>query len=251
MRAVVCVRPVPVISRVVFSMGQVDGTEAARELAAAEANAVALARALGAEAVVVSWSGPEGEAALRQALAAGATAAVRLDHPGPLSAEPWLDPDPQVTARVLANYLQGCPAELVFCGASSPDQGRGAVGPMLAELLGLPLATHVCGAAREGEQLVCECLWGLRRVKVRLPLPALLTVSEEAPRPGKPCMLHLSRAMRAPLEVVPVTVPPATVARRGLASTERRRPLGEVLQAGNVEEGCRLLLGRLRERRVL
>lgn len=251
MRAVVCVRPAPVQSQVIFSMGAVDGTEAERQLSPAEAAAVAMARVLGAEVTVLSWTGPEGEAALRQALALGAAGAVRLHRPDPLVQEPWLDPDPGRTARVLGAYLRAHPAELVLCGAASADQGRGAVGPMLAELLGLPLAAGVVAVVREGEALVAECDRGEWRVKVRVGIPALLTVSEEAPPPPRPSVPALARAMRAPLETVEVEVPPAGLVAHGLVSAERRRPLHETLEASGVEEACRLLMARLRERRVL
>ncbi|MEW6399513.1 MAG: hypothetical protein AB1503_10165 [Bacillota bacterium] len=251
MRAVVCVRPVPVQSQVVFSMGVVDGTEAERQLAAAEGAAVGLARGLGAEVTVLSWMGPEGEAALRQALALGATAAVRLHRADPLSAEPWLDPDPGRTARVLAGYLGEHPAEAILCGGASEDQGRAAVGPMLAELLGLPLASGVVGVRREDEALVAECHHGAQRVTVRLGIPALLTVGEDAPRPARPSVMALARAMRAPLEVVEAPAPASLVTAHALVSAERRRPLREALEASTVEEACHLLLARLRERRVL
>ena len=251
MRAVVCVRPVPVQSQVVFSMGTLDGTEAERQLAAAEGAAVALARGLGAEVTVLSWTGREGEAALRQALALGAAAAVRLHRADPLSAEPWLDPDPGRTARVLAAYLREHPAEVILCGAESEDQGRGAVGPMLGELLNLPLATGVLGVRREGEGLVAECRRGSHLVTVALGIPALLTVSEDAPRPARPSVMALARAMRAPLEVLEVAVPDPLVTAHALVSAERRRPLREVLEASTLEEACLLLLARLRERRVL
>ncbi|MEW6546005.1 MAG: hypothetical protein AB1446_03705 [Bacillota bacterium] len=251
MRAVVCVRPVPVQSQVVFSMGVVDGTEAERQLGAAEAAAVALARGLGAEVTVVSWTGPEGEAALRQALALGASRAVRLHRPDPLSAEPWLDPDPGRAARVLAGYLREHPVEVILCGAASDDQGRAAVGPMLAELLGLPLATGVVNARREGESLVVECDRGPWRVTLRLGVPALLTVSEDAPRPARPSVMALAKAMRVPVEVVQVEAPPTLLTAHALVSAERRRPLRETLEASDPEEACHLLLARLRERRVL
>lgn len=251
MRAVVCVRPVPVQAQVVFSMGAVDGTEAERQLAPAEAAAVAMARGLGAEVSVLSWTGPEGEAALRQALALGATGAVRLHRPDPLAEEPWLDPDPGRTARVLSAYLRDHPAEVILCGAASGDQGRAAVGPMLAELLGLPVATGVLSVRREGESLLAECDHGASRVTVRLGIPALLTVSVDAPPPARPSVMALARAMRAPLETVEVEAPPPLLTGHALVSAERRRPLRETLEASGVEEACHLLMARLRERRVL
>ncbi|HHY94697.1 MAG TPA: hypothetical protein GX513_06760 [Firmicutes bacterium] len=251
MRAVVCVRPVPVQSQVIFSMGAIDGTEAERELTAAEANAIALVRGLGAEITALTWSGPEGEATLRQALALGAAQAVRLHRDDPLSAEPWLDPDPGRVVQVLAAYLAAHPAELVLCGAQSGDQGRGAVGPMLAEALSLPAVTWVIGARREEEGLVVVQQAGERRCTWQVPVPALLTVSEDAPRPGKPSLLNLAKAMRAPLQVLEAIPPAPTLTAHALTSAERRRPQRERLVASDAQEACQLLIARLRERRVI
>ncbi len=100
-----------------------------------------LAAGRGVGCVAVTVGPPVAEAMLRDALAAGATAAVRVDpghsghhgHDGPGSAD---------VAEALASVARSVDASLVLAGDWSLDRGTGSVPPLLAARLGWPAA---CG----------------------------------------------------------------------------------------------------------
>lgn len=117
------------------------------------------------------------ESALHYALARGADQAERL--------EPEKEGAPY-TALTLARRILGRGYDLVLCGDETLDNSCAAVGPLLAELLHLPVATTVCRIReiRRGNGIMHAALErrmgrGYRQV-VSIRLPALLTVTEDA-----------------------------------------------------------------------
>jgi electron transfer flavoprotein alpha/beta subunit len=87
------------------------------------------------ESTAVTMGPPGAVDVLREALACGAADAIHLCDPLLAGA------DCLVTARALAHAVAEMEGvDLVFVGLSSTDGGTGAVGPMVAELLGLPFA---------------------------------------------------------------------------------------------------------------
>ncbi|HUT53825.1 MAG TPA: electron transfer flavoprotein subunit beta/FixA family protein [bacterium] len=112
--------------------------------------------------------------------------------------------DALAAAALLANWARAERYDLVLCGVMSENMQRGATGPMLAELLHLPCATTVIAERIEDgrKSILCEReLEGGVRERVRLPLPALITVQSgiNAPR-----YASLSNVLRAKGREVPV-----------------------------------------------
>ncbi len=136
--------------------------------------------------------------ALRECLSLGADAAIRIDNSSlgvPL--------DAFGTALVLSRYIDRLRPDLVFCGAASADIGSRSVGPMLAEVLGLPHVSDVVDFRVEsGHGLVAERqLSRGDRESVWCPLPALLTLVATG------CSRYVSlpmlmRAMRATVQTL-------------------------------------------------
>ena len=97
-------------------------------------------KAWGRPVVVVTAGRPESEPMLRDALAAGASAAVRVDiNPAEPSA---------TVAEAIAGVLGdagSCPANLVVCGAWSVDRGSGSFPAFLAGELGAAQALGLVG----------------------------------------------------------------------------------------------------------
>ena len=128
--------------------------------------------------VVVLTLGPDAvQETLRKGLAMGAARAIQLKA----EEVPF---DGLAIARALAAELKDGGYDLILFGRMATDSANGTVGPMTAELLGLPCVTaishleiaHGRGTARrelEGSAETAE-----------FPLPAVLTIDEGIARPG-------------------------------------------------------------------
>lgn len=89
--------------------------------------------------------------ALRSALAKGADGAVHINTEGAET------DDALVVATALAAQIKAQDGfDVVFTSTKGADSDRGAVGPMLAELLGVPYVGLVTSVEVEGGQLVCK-----------------------------------------------------------------------------------------------
>ncbi|WP_214368857.1 mycofactocin-associated electron transfer flavoprotein beta subunit [Pseudonocardia sp. H11422] len=180
--------------------------------------ALRLASETGGRAVAVTAGPPAADAMLRDALAVGAHAVLRVNlHAGdPLAAAA---DDGAGVARALADAITaafGRP-ELVLCGDHSADRGTGATPAHLAEELGAVQALGLLELSREGDGLrAVRRLDGGRRERLAVPLPAVCSV--------EPTTVRLRRASL-----------PATLAARGVEV-----PVAEVVVAhdGRVRFGA-------------
>jgi electron transfer flavoprotein alpha subunit len=155
-----------------------------REGRAAEMNpwcrrAVAQAVRLG-RCTAVSMGPPAAADVLREAVAWGAERAVHLCDPALAGS------DCLVTATALAAVVRSLgPVDLVLVGHSSTDGSTGAVGPMVAELLGLPFVGPALEITLDGRTLhtTLQVEGGTQTVAVRLP--AVVAVAERSCAPAK------------------------------------------------------------------
>ena len=125
----------------------------------------------GGEVVAVSVGGAGVQSALRNVLALGADRAIHLRTDATA-------PDPLSLARALAAELRGLGAGLVWFGKQAVDDDQAQVGPMTAELLGLPCATVAAAFALEGEKATVEREIEGGREVVELTLPAVVTAEK-------------------------------------------------------------------------
>jgi electron transfer flavoprotein alpha/beta subunit len=139
---------------------------------AALAAALALRTECKAQVTAVSAGAAAVERPLLSAcLAAGCDRAVVIDHSE-------TDGDYLATAMVCAAAAKTLGFDLLLCGERSPEQGSGALGPALAELVGVP---H-CGssvfdlAPHAGEIEVTRVAAGFEQVS-RVVLPAVIAVA--------------------------------------------------------------------------
>jgi electron transfer flavoprotein beta subunit len=162
-----------------------DGSPAEDVIGVCDAAALAAAVATGHDVAVVA-AGPEREdEALRFALAHGAGRAARVWGDGLAGV------DYHGVARVLAAAAKKLGAELILTGDVSEDEGQGAVGPAVAEVLGVPHLTGVVELA-----LAPAAVLATRRERgivrtLKLPLPAVVAVRASA------------ATLRAPADGVP------------------------------------------------
>jgi electron transfer flavoprotein beta subunit len=136
---------------------------------------------------------------IRTALAMGADRGVLLQ------AEK-IPADPFEVAKVIAAELKSTSWDLILLGRMAIDDYHHQVGPLVAELLGLPCVTTVSHLDIEGTKGVAE-----REIEggievVEFPLPAVLTADKGLNEPRYPALKGIMAAKKKPLEVKPVQV---------------------------------------------
>jgi electron transfer flavoprotein beta subunit len=151
---------------------------------------------------VVSAGGPGADVGLRDALAAGATRAVRIDIPGDLASE--------AVADALAGAVAG--SSWVLCGDASADRGSGAVPAFLAAELDVAQALGLVEVAGRDPLDVTRRLDGGRREVLAVAAPAVLSVEGAVARLRRAPLPAELAARRAPIEVVPGPTGPVEAA---------------------------------------
>ena len=132
---------------------------------------------------------------IKHVLALGADAAVMLCDAA------FEDSDGYATALTLARAIGRLgDVDLVLAGRQAADTDSGAVGPMIAELLGMPAITFAGEIEiRDGTVRVVRAL-GDAAETVEAPLPALVTVAHELGRVRKPGLRETMQAAKKPIE---------------------------------------------------
>jgi electron transfer flavoprotein beta subunit len=147
--------------------------------------------------LVVLTVGPDGvQEMLRKGLALGAARAVQLKAD-------QVPVDGLAIAQVLAAELKDGGYDLILFGRMATDTASGTVGPMTAELLGLPCVTAIShleiaggrGTARRDLEGAAETS--------TFPLPAVLTIDEGIARPRLASLKGIMAAKKKPLDVKP------------------------------------------------
>lgn len=203
-----------------------------------DADEAALETALGlaerwAGTVVAVGAGPSNvDAVLRQALAAGAAQAVRVDLPAEA-------PSTSV-ARALGEVVTDLGATWVLCGAHSLDRGSGSVPAFLAHHLAAAQALGLVSVEAEVEAegdsatpaaVVTRRLDQARRERLRVVGPAVLSVEGSVARLRRASLAAALRSESAEIEVTSPSV--ATAPGAATAPTTRRayRPRARALDA--------------------
>jgi electron transfer flavoprotein beta subunit len=152
----------------------------------------------GAGEVVIACLGPAAaQETIRTALAMGADRGVLLQTDK-------VPVDGFETAKLLAAELKGGGWNLILFGKMAIDDYNHQVGPIVAELLGLPCVSAVSHLDIEGEKGTAE-----REIEggievVEFPLPAVLTADKGLNEPRYPALKGIMAAKKKPLEVKPV-----------------------------------------------
>ena len=149
----------------------------------AVAQAVRLAGETGGRSTAITMGPPAAVDVLREALAWGVDDALHLTDAALAGS------DCLVTARALASTiaLMDDPPDLILVGASSVDGSTGAVGAMLAELLGLPFTGPVLSLEPEAgdTRLRTTVQHDTGTESVVIDLPAVVAVAERSCPPCK------------------------------------------------------------------
>jgi len=151
----------------------------------------------GTEITVVSVGPPRVEEQVRKAMSMGAEHGLVIDDP---EAQP---PGPDSVSSIIAAWADDKEFDLVLCGVMSEDMQNCAVGPMLAVKLGMPWATTAIKLepdSESGTAIVERELEGGEREKIKLKLPALVTVQSGI---NEPRYASLSNVLRVKAMEIP------------------------------------------------
>jgi len=201
----------------------------------------------GSEVMALSAGGRRATDALRRAIAMG------IDKVEQLGDESLEAADSLLVARVLAARLKALAPDLILAGKQAGDDDQAAVGPMVAQLLGIAhasavvtIAVDAAGAVTLGRKVEGE-IWTLQG-----PLPVLVTAEKGLAEPHVPVVTRVMKAMKAKIDSLPLkelgiaAIDSASrVARVRYLSPPTRRPVTMITKdfPENVAELVRCLQG--------
>lgn len=208
MKILVCVKQVPDLEQIVVTE-DVDGGAVLGEIRAFRMNrfdefaveeAVCIKASLPAVNVDALTVGPEEMlAAVKRAIGMGADRGIHIatadcETIGSVG-----------VAKKVAGYAREKAYDLILTGSMSEDRLNGEVGPMVAGCLGLPCATQVIAMKFTEEPSALDIereVEGGVRERLRLELPAVISVQSGINRPRYPSLSNLLRANRQPVETI-------------------------------------------------
>jgi len=211
-RIAVCIKRVPVMDvkfRIAGDGKSIDETGLKFDvndfdLWAVEA-ALQLKEKTGDGEVVVFSLGPDSvQEQIRKALSMGADRGVHLkaDRVGG---------DPLSIARALTAELKATPWDVIFFGKVAIDSADQSVGPMAAELLGLPCVSAISSLEiANGKGTAKRELESASEI-VEFPLPVVLTVDEGLNKERLPSLKGIMAAKKKPLESKPAQIDGGTL----------------------------------------
>ena len=209
--------------------------------------AILLKERTAAEVTAIAPGMSGAEDALYAAAAGGADRLLQLTGPPAV----WLNS--HALARAFAVPIRPLAPDLVLVGVQAYDSVDGAVGPLLADLLGVPYLGYVAGVQTEdGMCLARKEYPGGLAAELRVQLPAVLGIQAAEAAPRYVAISRIRQAMRtAKIETVPFGEVDESggprVSRLTLPETGERARL---LQ-GDSHEVARQILDLFRERGVL
>ncbi len=188
----------------------------------------------GGDVTVISLGGDAHKESLRKALAMGVDKAVLLKDDSVR--------DSFAVAQGLADYLRELSPDIVFFGKQSVDYDDGAVGVMVAEMLGLPSVSVVVKLDVAGGKAVAEREIEGGREVIETTLPAVFMAQKGLNEPRYPSLKGIMSAKSKPIEERLLT---AVSARATLVQMQKppSKPAGRIIgtDASAVPELVRLL----------
>ena len=137
------------------------------------------------------------DSTLRKCLARGADKAIRLTDPK------FENSDAYATAKILHSVIKTLHYDLILTGMQAGDDSSAMVGPILAELLGIPHATMVkklelaTGTAKINRELE-----GGLEEQIEIRLPALVSVQTGINEPRYVSIMGIRKAMQKEIKVL-------------------------------------------------
>ncbi|HLA14018.1 MAG TPA: electron transfer flavoprotein subunit beta/FixA family protein [Gemmatimonadaceae bacterium] len=170
----------------------------------------------GSEVTAISLGPDSVQETIRKALSMGVDRGIQLKA----DKVPF---DGYSIASALSAELKAGGYDLIFFGKMSPDSSNGVVGPMTAELLGLPCVTAISSLSIEGSKGTAKReLEGAQEI-VEFQLPAVLTVDEGLNTARYPSLKGIMAAKKKPLEVKAASLPSPQITVRKLELPAERK----------------------------
>lgn len=159
--------------------------------------AVRLKEKFGGTVTAITVGSEDSDSTLRKCLARGADNAIRVTDPK------FEGSDGYVIAEILSRVIKNLPFNIILTGALAGDDGYAVVGPVLAELLGIPHATMVKKIELNGEvaKVSRELEGGLEEI-VEVKLPAVLAVQTGINEPRYVSIMGTRKAMQKEIKVL-------------------------------------------------
>ncbi|MDE3034288.1 MAG: electron transfer flavoprotein subunit beta/FixA family protein [Acidobacteriota bacterium] len=199
--------------------------------------AIRIKEAKGAEVVALSVGGDSAKEVLRNALALGADSAVLLKGDG--------QGDAFAVAQVIAAYAKDKGFDLIFCGNKGIGGDNAAMGPMLAELMGIAQANVIVKLELgEGTFRAEREIEGGSEV-VEGALPAVITAQKGLNEPRYASLKGIMAAKKKTIEELEAASVPAVAVVSALALPPER-PAGRLL-AGEPADQAQALLQALKD----
>ena len=151
----------------------------------------------GGTITVLSMGPPKAEKAIREALSMGCDEGILLSDKAFAGSDTW------ATSYVLAGAVKGLSEfDLIITGVRATDGDTGQVGPELASMLDIPVATFVSRIIdiKDGSMIVERLIEGGYET-LRLPMPCLINVVNEISYPRLPTLKGKQEARKKEIPV--------------------------------------------------
>jgi electron transfer flavoprotein beta subunit len=171
--------------------------------------AIKTKEAKGSGAVTVMSLGPErAKTGIRECLARGADDGVWIDSKGDSL-------DALGVAKNLAAAIKGLPHDLVWFGQKGVGFDESLVGPMVAEILGIPHVANVVKFSAEAGKVACEREIEGAHEHVESPTPCVITAQKGLNEPRYASLKGIMAAKKKPIQERPAEAlaPKTTLAR--------------------------------------
>ena len=147
-----------------------------------------------AEVTVFTIGDDESAKALKTGMAMGADKAVLIKTATPA--------DSLQAAGLLANALKDGGWDIILMGMKAVDSDSGAVGPMTAELLGLPCVTMITKLEISGGKAVARREAEIGMEVIETSLPAVFTAQKGLNEPRYASLKGIMRAKKQPIDEI-------------------------------------------------
>jgi electron transfer flavoprotein beta subunit len=170
--------------------------------------AVRMKEKLGGTVTAITIGPEDSDTTLRKCLARGADKAIRLTD------SKFESSDSYAIAKILHSAMKNLHFDVVLTGVQAGDDGSAMVGPILAEMLGVPHATMVKKIElTAGTAGINRELEGGLEERIEIKLPALLSVQTGINEPRYVSIMGIRKAMQKEIKIM-------TLADTGLSDTD-------------------------------
>ena len=180
--------------------------------------AVCLKEQLGGKVTALSMGIPATERLLRDAMARGVDEAVLLTDRAFAGADTLANSYAlSLGARHIGSF------DLIICGRMAVDGDTAQIGPELSRQLNVGFASDVCHIEKASEnELICDKLMDGGVARVRVQLPAVITVTKDINMPRMASIAGVRYSLQAPFESLTAEQLKADLDRCGLKGSPTR-----------------------------